>query len=68
MTKQHILRVVKFPRPTDDISVHPSENLFLFISSRTMSVAELTEKDTFIFQDYPHHSVNKSQNNIFGNH
>ncbi len=50
---------MKFPRPIDDIAVHPCENLFIFTSGRVLTIAELTEKDQFVFQDYPQHSVYK---------
>ena len=39
------------------VTIHPAENLFIFGSGRILSIAELTDKEDFIFQDYTHHSV-----------
>ena len=59
LSKQHVLKVVSFPRHMDRVTIHPAENLFLLTSGRILSIAELTEKESFIYQDYTQHSVSK---------
>ena len=55
--KKNHFQVVSFPRQMSKVTIHPAENLFIFGSGRILSIAELTDKENFIFQDYTHHSV-----------